>query len=170
MQHIDSRELLAVELINEYEKMHEGICDNSQKLETKAQINTSIAGIFIAFVFTAIKDLKTVLDQFELLVLFIAFACLIICIGLSLLALFIHFKKENFDSEIMHGLLQNTTKENFHLYINRFYNTLSLNRYLRVNKAIEDNMFKARCVIAAQSFLFGAVISIFTLTYHFLSR
>lgn len=170
MQPINNKDTLVLELINEYEKIHENIYDNSQRLETKSQINASIAGIFIAFVFSATKDLKHAFDKIELLTIYISFGCLIVCIVLSIATLFIRFKKYNPNCQIMDDLLNVLNNENFNEYIGNFYNTLLDNWKNRVNNDRKQSMFKAICVIAAQIFLFSAVISISFLTYHFLSR
>lgn len=169
MKNITTKDALRIELINAYEKTYVSIGLSSQMLENKAQINASIASIFIAFVFTAITDLKSELDQTEILMIMISFCCLIICIVLSLITLLIQFKKVPQVTEMMYDLLTAEETE-FQERIILFYKDISRAWMVVIKSSEEINRFKGACLGLAQLSLCTAVISVSYLTYHYLTR
>jgi hypothetical protein len=162
----EARRILFESSLNAYRERYQELSESWGSLETKAQGNAAIAGIFIAGAFGYINGLKRGLHEYEQALLVVSIVFLLLSVAFSLLVLRIRKMPnapagENMDRLVGDLLLVNDPKE-LSERLPRFTND-QIQLWRTVNKGFAAaNKSKARNLLIAQSCLAGAISVIAT--------
>lgn len=144
------------------------LCDNWRSIDTKAQGNIAVCGIFIAGSLAFVRTLPDTPDQNTLLLLTVAILCLLFSTVLSLLVLKVRTVPSAPSGTEISELVNDLTRpESFEQDDYERFLGEQLRMWQKTNeKVFENNRDKVRCLFLAQLGLMAALfVSVATAIY-----